>query len=1045
LNGELNNQFAGKAIRLRIVDEKSNGWGHINADDFLFKDNLNDFLSFQKDAFGLLADKDKPVWGFADTHAHWVNHNGLKGLMHGTPGGNLETSNVLTDIPPCDGFNHGLPSITPGILLAQLEPQAFRRAGERMADVGNLTCAAMVFPSGIAAFPVSGIAAGFGAMDVALGNFLIAAMFNPAFQACVYQFTKDVFAKHYNNSIPNTTFGNFVDYPRWNTQFHQQMHISWVKRSCDGGQRLMVVQVGVAKSWEFLTTADGNMGSAKKHIEDAVTEIKEIVSLNPGWLQIAYTPKQAREIILSNKMAIVLGIEQAEIGNYFETDDEEISWLKNLGITYAYPVHNLNNKIGGAAVFNTALNSYNDLVNRTTQNDTLHIFKIKDVARDADERDNTYTNFTLDRMFMRQAIRNIPLAGFGDIPFFHLNDVPENYQYQSLYFSGHKNAEGLSRKGRNYIDKLMKNGFVLDIDHMSDLTRDEVMWMGKNNNYPIISGHTNFRSLRSNGLNGTTAAERKRTEFTIHDNCLYDIITTGGMFGLMTQQNDVVQHEKDCPWPNNAAGGSSSFAQSYWYLYKKTSGLKGIAFGTDCNGYAPQIAPRFGVDVAAVIEGDELRNFQNVRRREAFVQKNGVKYDSLINTYHYHRFLKPSFLTSEEREIWEALAMSKSGVNINTAWQPGGGISVERTWLQQNKIKNLVTGFKLSVEQYNELDCPDYGIGKGDCPAERKAAYMCVHGDASVQQNWKDERTMELYRIVKQIYELWMQFENGPNEPMRRSYAYPGGRDFDFNLDGLAHYGMLPDLIQDLKNQGLNPTQLRPLFLGTEEYIKMWEKQIPLKIQLETKFLQKTTTMKKLLILSLALAFFACKSNKKNENPAVDIPQQTGTTITIDGNEMKMGGSLLVNKDKKKLQPGADYFCMLTASGGSNNESLILNFLLDTKPGTYPVVGRSFQRGPSDKGELYGGIMGGEEKIYESKVTLTECIDLGSNNMGGHKWSISGTFENIVIPAMGVMLMDKSKNHPKDITIQKGSFSNLTFDDNAEELLEKALEQMKKK
>lgn len=222
--------------------------------------------------------------------------------------------------------------------------------------------------------------------------------------------------------------------------------------------------------------------------------------------------------------------------------------------------------------------------------------------------------------------------------------------------------------------------------------------------------------------------------------------------------------------------------------------------------------------------------------------------------------------------------------------------------------------------------------------------------------------------------------------------------------------------------------------------------------------------MKKLLILSLAVVFFACKSNKKQDKPAVDTPQQTGTTtnptdnitpppaadnrgaiIMVDGKELKLGGSLLVSKDKKKLQPGADYLCMLTASGGSNNESLTLNFLIDTKPGAYPVVGRSFQRGPSDNGELYGGIMGGEEKIYDSKVTLTECKDLGSNNMGGHKWSISGTFETIVIPAMGVMLMDKSKNHPKDITIQKGSFSNLTFDDNAEELLEKALEQMKKK
>jgi hypothetical protein len=138
---------------------------------------------------------------------------------------------------------------------------------------------------------------------------------------------------------------------------------------------------------------------------------------------------------------------------------------------------------------------------------------------------------------------------------------------------------------------------------------------------------------------------------------------------------------------------------------------------------------------------------------------------------------------------------------------------------------------------------------------------------------------------------------------------------------------------------------------------------------------------------------------------------------------------------------------MLTASGGNaaDHNSLTLNFLLDTKAGSYPVVGMSYQRGPSGNGELYGGIMGGEEKLTDYKVNITECKDLGSNNMGGHKWSISGTFENMTIPAMGIMLMDKTKNHPKEIKIEKGNFFNLTFDDNMEEMMEKAMEMMKKK
>ncbi len=837
LDAELNHQFANKTIRIEIIDNSSRSWGHINTDDFQQSDFLTDFISINKEGFSLYADKDKPVFGFADTHAHWMNHIGLNGLMHGNPGSNLENSNVLTDIPPCDGFNHNLPTITPSLLIAQLEKSAFNRMGERMADPGNLACATFAIPSAIASLPISATAAIAGAMDVALGNFLITAMGNPAFQACGHQFTKDVFAKHYSNTIPNTTAGNFIDFPRWNSFFHQMMHISWVKRSYEGGQRMMVVPVGVAKSWEFNISNDGVMGLAKQKVEEAVAALKHIVSQNPNWLEIAYTPADARRIILTNKMAIVIALEQAEVGNYFDDVNQEINWLYNLGIRHVFPIHNINNKLGGAAVFNSALVSYNDLVNRASPQSPIQSFRIRTGYTNQTLADKSFTKFKFKNSFMRQGMRTIPIAGFGTIPFFYLNDVPAEYQYEddvfgtpSRIFIGHKNADGLYDKGRSYINELMKKGLIIDVDHMSDLSQDEAMRMMSEKNYPMISGHTNFRELRAANNHSTSDEAKMRTEFTIHDNRAAEINNAGGMFGLMTQQADL-ENAKDCPVKNLSPGGTPTFSQAYWYAFQKTKGEKGIAFGTDFNGFAPQTAPRFGVDAAATIEGDEYRNQSewgkdkeiNRRRAFAFVQKNGVRYDSPINTWHYHRFLKPSFLYSEEREIWEAIAMAKSGTDINTAWQPGGGISVERTWLQQNKIKNLATGFKLTSQQYAELDCPEYGIAKGDCPPERKAAYMCVNGEGSVQQNWKDGRTMELYRIVKPIYNLWMQFENGPNEPLRRSYAYSGGRDFDFNLDGLAHYGMLPDLIQDMKNTGFSSEHLRPLFLSSEQYIKMWE------------------------------------------------------------------------------------------------------------------------------------------------------------------------------------------------------------------------------
>jgi hypothetical protein len=49
-----------------------------------------------------------------------------------------------------------------------------------------------------------------------------------------------------------------------------------------------------------------------------------------------------------------------------------------------------------------------------------------------------------------------------------------------------------------------------------------------------------------------------------------------------------------------------------------------------------------------------------------------------------------------------------------------------------------------------------------------------------------------------------------------------GQRSFDFNTDGLAHIGLLPDMVADLKNVGLTDTQLVPLFSSAQAYINMW-------------------------------------------------------------------------------------------------------------------------------------------------------------------------------------------------------------------------------
>ncbi len=215
--------------------------------------------------------------------------------------------------------------------------------------------------------------------------------------------------------------------------------------------------------------------------------------------------------------------------------------------------------------------------------------------------------------------------------------------------------------------------------------------------------------------------------------------------------------------------------------------------------------------------------------------------------------------------------------------------------------------------------------------------------------------------------------------------------------------------------------------------------------------------MKTLLLpVTLMIIVSSCNNSKKNKEtvsnetsstaPVSNTTENAGSTSTsgvgnvtysIADTARTLDGSVLVQADKKKLSPGNDLMAIITATN-SSGESITVNILFGLKPGVYPVVGLGLSKGE----EVYGGILGGEPAITEYKVNLTECTDLGSNNLGGHKWKISGSIaQEIKIDAMAIMKM--SPGHPDAIKVSKYQFSNLTFDDNWEQILEQGLKTLK--
>jgi microsomal dipeptidase-like Zn-dependent dipeptidase len=51
-----------------------------------------------------------------------------------------------------------------------------------------------------------------------------------------------------------------------------------------------------------------------------------------------------------------------------------------------------------------------------------------------------------------------------------------------------------------------------------------------------------------------------------------------------------------------------------------------------------------------------------------------------------------------------------------------------------------------------------------------------------------------------------------------------GNRSVDFDTEGMIHFGLLPELIEDTRNDGMSEEDLEALFRSAEGYIRMWER-----------------------------------------------------------------------------------------------------------------------------------------------------------------------------------------------------------------------------
>jgi microsomal dipeptidase-like Zn-dependent dipeptidase len=159
--------------------------------------------------------------------------------------------------------------------------------------------------------------------------------------------------------VGDHTFVPGAAWPNGRDVIHQQMNVSSIRRAYEGGLRLMFASVtdnqvlaallrGPNFINAFVPDPNADYDSARRQFE----LIEEIIEENENWMGLAHSPDEARQIIRSGRLAIVLSLEMDGV-----TQLQLDSLVSDYGVQHIIPIHLIDNDVGGTAANSDLFNS----------------------------------------------------------------------------------------------------------------------------------------------------------------------------------------------------------------------------------------------------------------------------------------------------------------------------------------------------------------------------------------------------------------------------------------------------------------------------------------------------------------------------------------------------------------------------------------------------------------------------------------------------------------------------------------------------------------
>jgi microsomal dipeptidase-like Zn-dependent dipeptidase len=331
-------------------------------------------------------------------------------------------------------------------------------------------------------------------------------------------------------------------------------------------------------------------------------EIRSFVNRHSDFMEVALDAEDMRRIIRSNKMAVIIGMEVDNIGNFNyvnvpaneSTVKAEIQRLYSKGVRYIFPIHLVNNKFGGSAIYSPLFNISNKYTNsrplpwgapippglmfnveRAKDPDITYSLKLMDAPA------GTMNAIIAGARGFFEGISQIPYppatnlevgvnhcfpGRLGCIDQFKIISsllTPDpSWDIYNTIPGGQQNQLGLTPLGEFAIKEMMKLGMIIDVDHMSDKSVTATLRLAEQFNYPVTSGH--------NGMRDGGASENQRS-----DEQLRRIRALSGVFGVGVSEQT-----------------SEGYLRNFRLAMRKMGGAA-VTMGSDINGFVTMPHPRF--------------------------------------------------------------------------------------------------------------------------------------------------------------------------------------------------------------------------------------------------------------------------------------------------------------------------------------------------------------------------------------------------------------------------------------------------------------------